>query len=134
MSAYVALNLLGIKGFQILIAHHTEVAVNLEEALEKTEQFEIINKSHWGSAVMFVPKMPKRITFKNAEQEAYIRNSYTTIFTDTLKKMGNPFYIDIVPKYSSGGVQYPYRSLKIYIMSPYSDKKLIQNSLHLCWI
>ena len=124
MSAYVALNLLGIKGFQILIAHHTEVAVNLEEALEKTEQFEIINKSHWGSAVMFVPKMPKRITFKNAEQEAYIRNSYTTIFTDTLKKMGNPFYIDIVPKYSSGGVQYPYRSLKIYIMSPYSDKKI----------
>jgi len=37
--------------------------------------------------------------------------------------MNNPFYIDIVPEYSSGGVQYSYRSLKIYIMSPFSDKK-----------
>lgn len=123
MSAYIALNLLGIRGFQILIAHHTEVAVNLEEALEKTGQFKIINKSHWGSAVMFVPKISEKITFKNREQETYIRNLYTTIFTETLKKMGNPFYIDVVPEYSSGGVQYPYKALKIYIMSPYSDKK-----------
>jgi glutamate/tyrosine decarboxylase-like PLP-dependent enzyme len=123
MSAYVALNLLGIKGFQILIAHHTEVAVDLEKSLEETGQFEIINKDHWGSAVMFVPKMPKQVTFKNHEQEANIRNSYTTIFVETLKKMNNPFYIDIVPEYSSGGVQYSYKSLKIYIMSPFSDKK-----------
>jgi len=122
MSAYVALNLLGVRGFQFLIAHHTEIAVNLEESLEETGQFEIINKDHWGSAVMFVPKIPNNIAFKNREEEKNIRDSYITIFIETIKKLGNPFYIDMVPEYSSGGVQYSYKSLKIYVMSPFADK------------
>lgn len=122
MSAYIALNSLGVKGFQVMIAHHTEVAIDLENALENTRQFKIINKTGLGSAIMFVPKIPENVSFKNPEEEAYVRNAYTTIFIDTLKKMGNPFYLDMVPEYSSGGTQYPYRALKIYIMSPYSDK------------
>ena len=122
MSAYVSLNLLGVNGFRVLIAHHTEVAVDLEKSLEETGQFEIINKDHWGTAVMFVPKMPDYIKFGNQEEEKFVRNSYITTFIDTIKEMNNPFYIDMVPEYSSGGIQYPFRSLKFYIMSPFSDK------------
>jgi glutamate/tyrosine decarboxylase-like PLP-dependent enzyme len=122
MSAYIALNLLGVKGFQTLIAHHTEIAANLEEALEKTGQFEIINKTGLGSAIMFVPKIPGNPTFNNPEEETHIRNSYVESFIDNLRKLGNPFYIDMVPGYSSGGAKYPYRALKIYVMSPYADR------------
>lgn len=123
MSAYIALNLLGISGFQILIAHHTEVAVDLEKLLEKTGEFEIVNRNHYGFAIMFVPRIPKWIVFKNFEQEASIRNLYVATFIKRLKKAGDPFYIDVVPEYSSGGTQYPYRCLKAYIMSPHSNSK-----------
>lgn len=122
LSAYISLNLLGVNGFRFLIAHHTEVAVDLEKSLEKTGQFEIINKDHWGTAVMFVPKMPGHVKFETQDEEKFIRNSYITTFIETIKEMGNPFYIDMVPEYSSGGMQYPFRSLKFYIMSPFSDK------------
>jgi glutamate/tyrosine decarboxylase-like PLP-dependent enzyme len=122
MSTYIALNSLGVKGFQNIIAHHTEMAANLQDALEKTGQFEIINKAGLGSAVMFVPKVPKHVVFNDLEEETHIRNSYVENFIDAMRKLGNPFYIDMVPGYSSGGTQYSFRALKIYIMSPYSDK------------
>lgn len=123
MSAYIALNLLGVKGFQTLIVHHTEVATDLLNALEKTGQFEIINKNGLGCAIIFTPKIPEYITFNNIKEETNIRNSYTTIFITELRKLGNPFYLDMLPEYCTGATICPHRALKIYIMSPYSNKK-----------
>lgn len=122
MSAYIALNLLGIKGFQTLIAHHTEVAIDLQNALEKTGQFKIINKTGLGCATIFSPKIPEHIIFKSPEEEISVQNSYTTIFMDTLRKLGNPFYLDMVPEYCTGAATCSHRALKTYIMSPYSSK------------
>jgi glutamate/tyrosine decarboxylase-like PLP-dependent enzyme len=124
MAAYIALNSLGINGFQTIIAHNTEMAVDLQDALESSGEFEIINKSGLGSAVMFIPKTPERVRYNNIEVEKSIRNSYVEAFIDSMRKSGNPFYIDLVPGYSSGGTKYPFRALKIYVMSPYSDKSI----------
>lgn len=122
MSAFIALNLLGVKGFQAIIAHNTEVAIDLQNSLEKTGQFKIINKTGLGCATIFSPKIPKHIRFKNLEEEISVQNSYTTIFIDTLRKLGSPFYLDMVPEYCTGAVTCSHRALKTYIMSPYSSK------------
>jgi len=37
--------------------------------------------------------------------------------------MGNPFYLDLLPEYSTGTAICPHRALKAYIMSPYSSSK-----------
>lgn len=122
MSAYIALNLLGVKGFQTIIAHNTEVAIDLQNSLEKTGQFEIINKTGLGCATIFSPKIPEHIKFNSPEEKIGVQNSYTTIFMDTMRKMGNPFYLDMVPEYCTGAAACSHRALKTYIMSPYSSK------------
>ena len=38
-SAYISLNVLGVQGYQILIAHLTETAIDLEYQLEKSKKF-----------------------------------------------------------------------------------------------
>ena len=123
MSAYIALNLLGVKGFQNIIAHNMEVAIDLQNSLEETGQFKIINKTGLGCATIFSPKIPEHIKFKNPEEEISVQNSYTTILIDTLRKMGNPFYLDMVPEYCTGATTCSHRALKAYIMSPYSSKE-----------
>ncbi|MEK7516919.1 MAG: pyridoxal-dependent decarboxylase, partial [Patescibacteria group bacterium] len=120
-SAYVALNALGVTGFQIIIAHLTEIAVHLQKEIEKTGDFEVINKTGLGTSLMFVPRLPKGILIKNLEEEAIIRNSYTTSFTEKLSTLGNPYYIDKIPGNSTGASPYPLTSLKSYIISPYSS-------------
>ena len=122
-SAYIALNVLGVSGFQTLIAHLTEVATHLQKKLEETNQFDITNKNGLGCAVMFVPNVPKNIKFANLEEEICIRDAYTTTFIDNLNKLGNPYFIDIVPGNSTGTTMYPFISLKAYIMSPYATQK-----------
>lgn len=123
ISAYIALNVLGVEGFQILIAHFTEMATNLQHLLEKTGQFEIISKTGLGSAVVFVPQIPDDIKFLDTEQEKTTRNAYTKTYLDTLRQLDNPYYLDMVPEYSTGATVYPFRALKAYIISPYADKK-----------
>lgn len=119
-SAYIALNVLGVEGFQILIGHLTEVAVHLQDEMGKTAGFEVINKTGLGTAVMFVPRIPHHITFANKETETTVRNLYTMTFLKKLSDLGNPFYIDKIPSDSTGGNPFPYTALKAYIMSPYS--------------
>lgn len=72
---------------------------------------------------MFIPRLPKKITFANPQEEITVRNLYTTTFIDKLAKLGNPYYVDKIPSYSTGSKMYPYTSLKAYMMSPYSNKK-----------
>lgn len=122
-TAYVALNALGVKGFQYLIGHLTEITLHLQNELEKTEAFELLNKTSLGLATMFIPRLPKNISFSNPREEVAVRNLYTAKFIDKLTKLGNPYYIDQIPSYSTGSKMYPYTSLKTYVMSPYSNKK-----------
>ncbi len=123
LSAYIALNLLGVKGYQTIVAHNAEVATDLQEKLENTGQFKIVNKTGLGCSIIFSPKMPEFVRFKSPEEELNIQNSYTTIFMDTLREMGNPFYLDLLPEYSTGAAICLHRALKAYIMSPYSSAK-----------
>jgi L-2,4-diaminobutyrate decarboxylase len=122
-SAYVALNVLGVRGFQILIGHLTEIAVHLQDKIEETNVFEVINKTGLGTAVMFIPRLPDGILFKDSKNESAIRNSYTMEFINKLAALGNPFYIDKIPSNSTGANPFPYTSLKAYIISPFSSKK-----------
>lgn len=121
-SAYVALNVLGIKGFQILIGHLTEIAVHLQDKIEETNIFEVINKTGLGTAVMFIPRLPSGILFKDLKKEKAIRNSYAMEFINKLANSGNPFYIDKIPSNSTGANPFPFTSLKAYIISPFSNK------------
>ena len=123
LSAYIALNLLGVKGYQTIIAHNAEVATDLQKKLENTGQFKIINKTGLGCSIIFSPKIPESVKFAKLEEELSVQNSYTTIFMDTLREMGNPFYLDLLPEYSTGTAICPHRALKAYIMSPYSSSK-----------
>ncbi|KKT91253.1 MAG: Pyridoxal-dependent decarboxylase domain protein [Candidatus Jorgensenbacteria bacterium GW2011_GWA2_45_13] len=122
-TAYVVLNALGVRGFQYLIGHLTEITLHLQYELEKTQAFDLLNKTSLGTAIMFIPRLPKKITFANPQEEITVRNLYTTTFIDKLAKLGNPYYVDKIPSYSTGSKMYPYTSLKAYMMSPYSNKK-----------
>lgn len=122
-SAYIALSVLGVRGFQILIGHLTEVAVHLQEQIEETDGFEVINKTGLGTAVMFIPRVPKHVSFSDQKTEATVRNLYTMTFLEKISNLGNPFYIDKIPSDSTGGNPFPYTALKAYIMSPYSSKE-----------
>jgi L-2,4-diaminobutyrate decarboxylase len=119
-TAYVALNTLGIEGFQKIIAHLTEVAVNLSELLDKSEEFELINTMCQGTASLFLPKIPAHIHFDDLETEIKVRNMYASTFIDRLSKLGNPYYIDKIPSNASGSQQIPFTSLKTFTMSPFS--------------
>lgn len=120
-SAYVALNVLGVEGFQNLVAYLTEVAVDLQNKIQETGGFEIINSKGLGVCVMFVPLIPRNISFDNWKDEANVRNNYTTFFLKRISELGNPYYIDEMPSNSTGANPYPLYSLKAYIMSPYSS-------------
>lgn len=122
-SAYIALNTLGVTGFQILIAHLTEIAIHLQRQIEETGDFDVINKTGLGTSVMFLPRLPKGTSPANLAEEAKIRNSYTANFIEKISKLGNPYYIDKIPGNSTGANPYPLTSLKAYIMSPYSTKE-----------
>jgi glutamate/tyrosine decarboxylase-like PLP-dependent enzyme len=122
-SAYIALNVLGVKGFQILISYLTEIATNLSKEIEETGHFEIINKMGLSNSVIFTPCIPKHIIFDNLEEETIIRNNYVAYFIDKIYELGNPYYIDKVPGNATGANAYPFVALKAYIMSPYSSKK-----------
>lgn len=122
-SAFVALNVLGVNGFQFLIAHLTEIAIDLQKKLIKTGSFEIVNKTGLGSSVIFVPFLPKNIIFSNLDEETVARNSYVSSFIKEINQTGNTFYIDKIPSNSTGANPYPFIALKAYIMSPYSSKK-----------
>jgi len=119
-SAYVALNVLGETGFQALIAHLTETAIDLQKKIEDSGHFEVINKTGLGSSVMFSPLLPKGVTFANSTDEVAIRNVYSTRFIEKLSELGNTYYLDKVPGNATGANPYPYVALKAYIMSPYS--------------
>lgn len=121
-SAYVVLNALGVTGFQALIGHLTEVAIDLQHKIEKTGYFEIINRSGLGSSVMFVPNLPE-VSTVSTEEKIQVRNAYTSRFVEEMAVLNNPYYIDRIPGDSTGGSAYPYTSLKTYIMSPYSSRE-----------
>ncbi|MFA5961933.1 MAG: hypothetical protein WC848_04595 [Parcubacteria group bacterium] len=120
-SAYVALNVLGVTGFQSLVAYLTEVAVDLQNKLNKTGDFEVVNSKGLGVCVMFIPRTPKEVSFSNWEDEAVVRNNYTSFFLKKISELGNPYYIDEMPSNSTGANPHPFYSLKAYIMSPYSS-------------
>jgi len=119
-TAYIALNTLGVEGFQKIIAHLTDVAANLSELLDKCEEFELINTMCQGTASLFLPKVPAGIYFENFETEIKVRNEYASTFIERLNKLGNPYYIDKIPSNATGSQQVPFTSLKTFTMSPFS--------------
>lgn len=123
-SAYIVLNVLGVRGFQMLLAHLTEIAVHLQNKIKKTEEFEIINSASLGTSVMFVPLLPKNVKIMNSEYEAIIRNNYTSRFVKKIAELGFPYYIDQMPNNCSGSCPFPLTSLKVYIVSPHSTMEL----------
>lgn len=123
-SAYIALKVLGVQGFQILIAHLTEIAVHLQNKIEETGEFEIINSANLGTSIMFIPLLPKNIKINKSEDEAIIRNNYTSRFVKKIAELGFPYYIDQMPNNCSGSSPFPLTSLKVYIVSPHSTIKL----------
>ncbi len=125
VSAYIALNLLGIEGFQIILAELMESANYLQKKLVKTKEFEIISKHALGNSTIFVPKLPKKITFSNSKIEEIVRNNYTTAFLVYMRNFGNPFLLDMTPAYSTGSEVYPYKALKACIMTPLTTKEII---------
>ncbi|KKS44189.1 MAG: PLP-dependent enzyme, glutamate decarboxylase [candidate division CPR1 bacterium GW2011_GWA2_42_17] len=120
-SAYVALNILGTTGFQILVAHLTEVAVHLQKIIYEAGDFEVINATSLGSSVMFIPRLPKNVSIAAPEERAIIHNNYTSNFIKRIAALGNPYYLDQMPGNATGANPYPLNSLKAYIMSPHSD-------------
>lgn len=122
-AAYVALNILGVTGFQILVAHLTEVAAHLQNKINETGDFEVINATSLGSSVMFIPRLPKDVSIADPEERAIIHNNYTSNFIKRISELGNPYYLDQMPGNSTGAIPYPLNSLKAYIMSPHSDAK-----------
>lgn len=121
-SAYIALNVLGEEGFQRIIAHLTEVAIDLQNKLEEKGTFQVVNKDGLGASVMYVPHLPSDIQFDNTQDELTIRNKYTLSFIKRLTDLGNPYYIDKVPGNATGANPYPYTALKSYVMSPYANE------------
>lgn len=120
-TAYIALNTLGVEGFQKIIAHLTEVAVNLSELLNISEEFELVNTICQGTASLFLPKVPENVHFDNFDSEIKIRNEYASAFIERLNKLGNPYYIDKIPSNATGSQQVPFTSLKTFTMSPFSS-------------
>jgi hypothetical protein len=131
LNAYIALNLLGIEGFQKVLTKLMNVSEKLHEMLRKSDKFEVVSKTSLGNAVVFVPKLPQALNFANQQYEANVRNAYTLEFLTYLRKIGNPFLIDSTPAYSTGSDVYPYRSLKACIMSPFADDKNSKNFVSL---
>ena len=119
VAAYMALNVLGVEGFQMLISKLTDAADRLRASLEATKQFEIINKNALSSALIFVPKLPEGICFTDDNMEKNVRDGYTMEFLNQLKLLGNPFLLDMTPAYSTGSEVYPYKALKANLMSPF---------------
>jgi len=119
VAAYVALNTLGVEGFQIILSTLTEAADKLRIALEMTSQFSIINKNGLSNAIIFVPELPGHVNFVDSAVEKEARDNYTTEFLQQLKQRGNPFLLDMTPAYSTGSEVYPYKALKAYLMSPF---------------
>jgi L-2,4-diaminobutyrate decarboxylase len=122
-TAYVALNTLGVQGFQRIIAHLTEMAVDLSELLDKSEEFELINTICQGTASLFLPRVPKGVHFEDRDSEIKVRNEYASTFIERLNKMGNPYYIDKIPSNATGSQQVPFTSLKTFTISPFSTKE-----------
>ncbi|MEK7185865.1 MAG: pyridoxal-dependent decarboxylase [Patescibacteria group bacterium] len=120
-SAYMVLSVLGVTGFQQLIAHLTEIAVHLENKIGETGYFEVINKSCLGTSVMFVPLLPKKLRNFTPKEEANVHDAYTSKFIKKISDLGNTYYIDQIPNNATGASPYPLTSLKAYIMSPYSS-------------
>lgn len=123
-SAYISLNVLGVQGYQILIAHLTETAIDLEYQLEKSKKFFVMNKTGIGISVLFSPHLPENVELnQDLELETKIRNAYNSRFITKISELNNPFYIDKIPGNSTGANPYPFVVLKAYLMSPFSNKK-----------
>lgn len=122
-SAYIALKVLGATGFQTLVAYLTEIAVHLQNKIEKSGRFEIIGSTGLGTSVMFIPRLPKGVKIVMASDESIIRNNYTSKFVKKLADLGYPYYIDQMPNNCSCSCPFPLTSLKAYITSPYSTKE-----------
>lgn len=122
-SAFIALKVLGVSGFQLLVAHLTEVAVNLQEKISSSGKFEIIGEDSLGTSVMFIPLIPKKIKIPEEQDQVIIRNNYTSRFIKRLADLNYPYYIDQMPGNCSGSCRYPLISLKAYITSPHSSIK-----------
>ena len=125
VSAYVALNLLGVEGFQILLGKLMENAEYLQKKIGKTGDFKIISKHALGNAMIFVPRLPKDTIFLNREVESVVRNNYVTAFLTKMRNSGNEFLLDMTPAYSTGSEVYHYKALKAYMMTPFTTKKII---------
>lgn len=119
-SAYIALSVLGVTGFQTLVAHLTEIAIHLQNKIKESGEFEIISPTCLGTSVMFIPRLPKGVEIAGSVDEAIIRNNYTSKFAKKLTDLGYPYYIDQMPDNCSGACPSPLTSLKAYIISPYS--------------
>ncbi|MBI2558955.1 hypothetical protein HYW20_06560 [Candidatus Woesearchaeota archaeon] len=108
MSAYVSLRLLRPEGFRVLFGHLTEMKRDLQSRLEESGQFEIINSQSLGTSVVFVPKSDD--------------SSMVARVIDVLRQDGNPYFIDMIPAYSTGSHTINHPALKAYIMSPFSSR------------
>ena len=108
-----------------------EVSDRLHDMLEESGKFEVVSKTSLGNAVVFVPKIPERVIFADPKHEGNVRNAYALEFLTYLRRLGDPFLIDTTPAYSTGSEVYPYRTLKAYIMSPFSDDKNSRNFVFL---
>lgn len=119
-SAYIALKVLGVNGFQMLVAHLTEVAVDLQNKIGESGGFEVIGADGLGTSVMFIPQLPRNVKILKDADFPIIRNNYTARFIKKLANLGYPYYIDQMPNNCSGSCPFPLASLKAYITSPFS--------------
>lgn len=119
-SAYIVLKILGATGFQMLLAHLTEITVDLQNKIEESGEFKIVDPSGLGTSVMFVPRLPEGVTITKINDESIVRDNYTSKFVKKIKELNFPYYIDQMPGNCSGSCSIPLTSLKAYITSPHS--------------
>ncbi len=120
-SVYLALKILGVTGFQSLLAHLTEITVDLQNKIAESKEFEIIDSTGLGTSVMFIPILPEDTAIAKTVDKAVIRNNYTSKFAKKMEEMGFPYYIDQMPGNCSGSCPFPLTSLKAYLSSPHSS-------------
>ena len=135
ISAYIALELFGIKGFQTILYNLFANCEYIRDCLENGSHFEVINKETEGIATLFVAKPNQFYSFNDyvSSSEKIINdfvdyNHQFYLFCLKLLEEGKVhFKITFSKSYKPFNCNYKTGALKIYPMSPVVDKKEINS-------